>query len=100
MVPIPRCRPGRACRGQGAAFHMKRKLQGLAGRSQAINKRDSCSALAQPKRLGCSKPCVSGSANISSQASKPKAFPRRQVWPWVNNSPDDFRESWPLPRWL
>lgn len=90
----------RPCRGQGAAFHMKRKRKGLVGRSHAINKRDSCSALTQPKRLGCSKSRMSGSANISSEVSKLKAFPCRQVQPWVNNSPDDFGEPQPGLRWL
>lgn len=79
---------------------MKRKRKGLAGHSRAINKCDSCSALAQPKHSGCSKSCMSCSANISSEVSKLKAFPLRQVHPWVNNDPDDFREPWPGLRWL
>lgn len=67
--------PSRPCRRQGAAFHMKRKRKGLAGCSPAINNRDSCLVLAQPELLGCSKSRLSCSANISSEVSKPQAFP-------------------------
>lgn len=91
---------GEAMQWARSCFPHEKKSKGLAGRSHAINKCDSCSALAQPKSLGCSKSCRSCSANISSKVSKPKAFPCRQVQPWVKNSPDDFREPQPGLRWL
>lgn len=104
IIPIPQSPElqGQPCTGQGAAaaFHKKRKRKGLAGRSHAINKSDSCSAPGQPKCLGCYKSRTSGPANISSEVSKPKAFPCRQVELPVNNRPDSFGEPRPGPRWL
>lgn len=104
IIPIPQSPElqGQPCTGQGAAaaFHKKRKRKGLAGRSHAINKSDSCSAPGQPKCLGCYKSRTSGPANISSEVSKPKAFPCRQVELPVNNRPDSFGEPQPGPRWL